>query len=376
MGNITIDKINNINATTGFYRNYGFISGGNLISQCNKTGMYRIYNASDGIPPDTTPNDNDFYIHSYVAEDNKWIRLEVRNVRNSNVYEIMCIGGVWGNYQLLPNNDQIKSKMDLKVDKSGTKQLTDENFTLAEKNKLANVTTHFKGLFNSYTELTTDGCTTGDYAFIKGTPSASIWYFKDGVWRDSGSTLGGSMMKEIYDPNGIAKDTYNRANHIGTQPISTVTNLQTELDKKLNASDKTQVVDNFNSTSVVNALSANCGNVLMSTIHSIMTDSSSVDYGSSFGEFGGYTKLSSGLIIQFIQVWTDSTTATKEFNFPIPFPNKCYVLLATCDQGTSSGSGVDAVYTRVIDKTKASITHDYKNLSIGNLGHYVLAVGY
>jgi len=177
--------------------------------------------------------------------------------------------------------------------------------------------------------------------------------------------------------NGIdaSRDMYDRANHNGTQSVSTISQLQEELNNKLNISDKGNVVNNFDSTSTTDSLSANCGNILHQSISSILSDAKTIDYGSYFGETGGYAKLTSGLIIQFGQVKTTSNTAKQDFVFPIPFPNKCYVVLATCEGDSSSGSGVDGVYANIIDKTKASIVHDYKNVSVGTLNHFVVAIG-
>lgn len=42
----------------------------------------------------------------------------------------------------------------------------------------------------------------------------------------------GFMQTEVYDPQGIADDAFDRANHTGAQAISTVTGLQTALDAK------------------------------------------------------------------------------------------------------------------------------------------------
>lgn len=41
---------------------------------------------------------------------------------------------------------------------------------------------------------------------------------------------------------------------------------------------------------------------------------------------------------------------------------------------TPSGSGVDTEYAHIVDNTQATVTHDYKNLSVGTLNHYILAL--
>lgn len=52
----------------------------------------------------------------------------------------------------------------------------------------------------------------------------------DTEWSNAGA---GDMAAAVYDPQAIAGDAFARANHTGTQAISTVTNLQTSLDGKV-----------------------------------------------------------------------------------------------------------------------------------------------
>ena len=35
-----------------------------------------------------------------------------------------------------------------------------------------------------------------------------------------------------------------------------------------------------------------------------------------------------------------------------------------------------SAFSHIIDNTQATVTHDYKNLSVGTLNHYALALGY
>ena len=55
----------------------------------------------------------------------------------------------------------------------------------------------------------------------------------------------GDMTKNVYDPQNIDADAFDRANHTGTQSISTVTDLQTELDDKLKQGDNILTEDTF-----------------------------------------------------------------------------------------------------------------------------------
>ena len=57
--------------------------------------------------------------------------------------------------------------------------------------------------------------------------------FLDATGNYSSPSGSGDMTKNVYDPQNIDADAFDRANHTGTQSISTVTDLQTELDDKL-----------------------------------------------------------------------------------------------------------------------------------------------
>ena len=82
--------------------------------------------------------------------------------------------------------------------------------------------------------------TAGDHAFV-GTPPSRTIYFWDATgptaqWTDSGVDSMGDMLREIYDPQGINADVFARANHTGSQGISTVSGLQSALDSKVDDS--------------------------------------------------------------------------------------------------------------------------------------------
>ena len=118
----------------------------------------------------------------------------------------------------------------------------------------ANVNEQLVGLTSnqSLTNKTVNGVTL--------TASGSNTDFLDATGNYSSPVGFGDMDKATYDPQNIEEDAFDRSYHTGTQPISSVTNLQTELDSKLgegsnnlgvnssfNMSDKT-----FDFTGVVN----------------------------------------------------------------------------------------------------------------------------
>ena len=103
--------------------------------------------------------------------------------------------------------------------------------------KLVNIVDYFKGYHTSGTALSTAHPTgvAGNYAYV-GTTSKTIWIWDTSLatpaWTDTGVASAGDMLASIYDPRGIAKDVFDRANHTGSLAISTITNLQTTLDGK------------------------------------------------------------------------------------------------------------------------------------------------
>lgn len=61
------------------------------------------------------------------------------------------------------------------------------------------------------------------------------------------------LSKDIYDPTNINGDVFARSNHTGTQAISTITNLQTELDGKVETTGNETIagVKTFSSSPIV-----------------------------------------------------------------------------------------------------------------------------
>lgn len=56
---------------------------------------------------------------------------------------------------------------------------------------------------------------------------------KNGQWDEVNTSGTGDMTKAIYDPQGIDSDAFARSNHTGTQPISSVSGLNSQLNTKL-----------------------------------------------------------------------------------------------------------------------------------------------
>lgn len=159
-----------------------------------------------------------------------------------------------------------QAALDGKVDKVAGMGLSSNDFTDPLRDKLVGLEgTHWRGTFVSLAALqagVTDPAA-GDYADVDAAGAdvvRYIWDATDGIWvAQSGSVapITASQVKLLYESNpdtnaftdadkakldGIeegatanATDAYllNRANHTGTQPISTVAGLQGELDGRV-----------------------------------------------------------------------------------------------------------------------------------------------
>lgn len=156
-----------------------------------------------------------------------------------------------------------------KVDKVEGKVLSDNNFTTAEKSKLAGLEgSRFKGLFTTVQELkdAIPSASAGDYADVDGGAghdvSRWIWDVSDAEWVEQvspPSPITEAQVKQLYESNpdtnaftdaeksklaGIAAEATKNATdaqlrdrdtHTGTQEISTVSGLQVALDSKVDA---------------------------------------------------------------------------------------------------------------------------------------------
>lgn len=179
----------------------------------------------------------------------------------------------------------LQTALDSKVDKVAGMGLSQENYTTAEKNKLALLEEpHFKGLFPDLPSLeaAVPNPVPGDYAQVAGAnpgdPSVTyVWDDPLGEWVVQVPEISASQVKSLYESNpdtnaftdleksklsGIATgatanqtDAYllNRANHTGTQPASSITGL-TKASVGLSNVDNTSDMDKPISTAVANAL--------------------------------------------------------------------------------------------------------------------------
>lgn len=169
--------------------------------------------------------------------------------------------------QAIATVDGLQTAIDSKVNFIAGKGLSTNDYTTAEKTKLGTLdTASFRGSFVSLVALQTALPTAraGDYAFVDnaGTPALFyIWRTSDNTWQlgtsSSSPALTPAQVKTSYESNantnaytdsekskltGIADSAtanspdatlLNRANHTGTQAVSTVSGLQTALDGKV-----------------------------------------------------------------------------------------------------------------------------------------------
>lgn len=131
------------------------------------------------------------------------------------------------------------------VDDSVTQEIVAaKNQLVAQGNRAQTIVDEWEGLTDLLQDAPQDGVTYGR---------------KDGGWVEAGGAGGsGDMTKAVYDPNNIESDAFARSNHTGTQLISTVSGLQTELDSKLEdaATDGSTYGRKEGAWSVINTLTA------------------------------------------------------------------------------------------------------------------------
>lgn len=286
------------------------------------------------------------------------------------------------------NNQRVWVK---KVDAVEGKQLSTEDFTTEFKEKLSNMTSHFRGAKKTIQEINTiTNPVHGDWCVLLGETNFVYFFDDDSVtWINTGASLGGDMLSALYDPQHKSVDVYHRQNHDGEQGIETITSLGETLDGKLNIRD---IVANLQTEDHNKALSASMGvaikafmdeqtslvqslieevsnskskiNDLQTIIERILAGEMRIDWG-TLDQLNGYTYLPNGLLLQWgvVEFNVGHDNKTLEVNFNKPFEKQCYVVDATPIAKTSQGSGGDTCSAEVIDKTKFYLVKDYATTS-------------
>ena len=138
-----------------------------------------------------------------------------------------------------------------KVDKEAGKGLSEENYTTAEKNKLANLTDSFKGGYIDSTDRDGSLVNPEDNWYVLQHDTDTIWYYKNSVWVNTGNKSTGDMLKAIYDPTGKNADSFLMSNMVETLDAKIMTSA--ERTKLANVEEGAQV----NTVSKVNNKTGN-----------------------------------------------------------------------------------------------------------------------
>ena len=142
------------------------------------------------------------------------------------------------------SQDAVTKELENKVSKDGDKQLSQENYTTDEKEKLANMTDNFKSGFANAAARDLKLTDPQDDWYVLMYDTDTIWYFKSGVWIDTGNKSTGDMLKAIYDPTGIAKDAFLMSNMVET------------LDKKIFTAIEKTKLSNIEEGAQVNTITS------------------------------------------------------------------------------------------------------------------------
>ena len=113
-----------------------------------------------------------------------------------------------------------------KIDKEAGKGLSEENYTTAEKNKLANLTDNFKGGYSDSADRDGSLVNPEDNWYILQHDTDTIWYYKNSVWVNTGNKSTGDMLKAIYDPTGKNADSFLMSNMVETLDAKIMTSAE------------------------------------------------------------------------------------------------------------------------------------------------------
>jgi hypothetical protein len=221
-----------------------------------------------------------------------------------------------------PSGDAVYDALFTKVDKSGSKVLSDENYTTAEKTKLAGI--------------------------------------------EAGATA-----------NSSDATLFNRSNHTGSQPISTITNLQTTLDGKEPSISATSTSDyyrgdktfqplnktavglgNVDNTSDANKPVSSATQTALNAKEPTITATTSADYYRGDKTFATLNKSAVGL---------GNVDNTSDANKPVSTATQ-----AALDakqpinaQSSISASAIDWTYTHLYKTLSANTTFTFSNVADG-----------
>ena len=117
-----------------------------------------------------------------------------------------------------------------KVDKVAGKGLSTHDLTEARKNKIDSFEANWRGSFAVEADLLSAYPTpqAGWGAWVYST--SSVWAVKNGAWDNTGGSSFGDMQISVFDPQGIAADVFDRANHTGLQHVNTIEGLENALN--------------------------------------------------------------------------------------------------------------------------------------------------
>jgi len=110
----------------------------------------------------------------------------------------------------------ILNDINQKVDSDGLKQLSTEDYTTAEKNKLGNITDSFKGFFADSTTRDAVITTPVSGFYIIQDDTDSVWFYDGAAWVNTGNTSTGDMLKAVYDPTSVSGDAFSMGNMVET----------------------------------------------------------------------------------------------------------------------------------------------------------------
>lgn len=216
------------------------------------------------------------------AEKEKMAGIAINATRNSSDEELLDRSKHTGT-QSITTIAGLSDEFDKKVDKVTGKELSDNNFTDDEKTKLSGLEgPHFKGTYPSLQALedAVIEAVAGDYADVDGGEGQEtfrcIWDVSNEQWvpqLGESTDVTGAQVKSLYESQpdtnaftdsekeklegiatGATKNStdsalLSRANHTGTQAMSTITGLVTALDGKVNVDgDKVLTDNNYTTT--------------------------------------------------------------------------------------------------------------------------------